>query len=227
MKKKIVLGLIILISVCLLKLVITYAANESLIGNISKGRVGKNDGMILYIINYPEGYIAYYNNGNIYYKVGEYEKAIECYKKALSMGHPNNRKDCKIRINLVLSMLQTFDLNNLTDEKVKSILKVLGEAKEYLIENGCANRYDSNGHSEDAEKLKKEIEELEQALKSDNYKESESDEKNQDDKKQSDSSSSNTKEDRIRKIQKDANQTRENKKNNGNFTYDYYEGKTW
>jgi tetratricopeptide (TPR) repeat protein len=226
--KKIVLVLIILTSIIIFKFVYTYAVNSIIISDYEKGKYNQGLGKALHFLNFPDSYIAYYNNGNLYYKNGDYESAVDSYKEALSLPHPLNRKDCKIRINLVLAMLKTFNLDNLDKQKVESILKILSEAKGILTENNCAGKTSPDGHSKEAEELKKEIEELEEMLKQQSDKE-ESEEENEDDKQEEkDNSDSGDIEKKLMELQEVANDARE--KNKDNRLYEYvgsYDGKKW
>ena len=52
-----------------------------------------------------------------------------------------------------------------------------------MCEKGCANEYDNNGHSEEAERLKKDIENKEKELQNSEESESENEEENENEKK--------------------------------------------
>ena len=116
-------------------------------------------------LNFPERYLPYYNLGNAAFKRGDYKEAVVRYEQALAR-HPGiyqEEKDCRVRINLALSMVKQLDLDDLdSEEKVADAVKVLLAARDILTENGCANPQAGvfDGHSEDAEQLKKEIDEL-------------------------------------------------------------------
>ncbi len=110
--------------------------------------------------NINEDYLPYYNMGNVYYKNGEYDKAIAYYKKALEKDPPLY-KECPVRINLALAMLQKIDFSNLnTPNKVENALRQLRAARAILCEDGCAHPEDDQGHSAEAEQLKKDIDEM-------------------------------------------------------------------
>lgn len=108
----------------------------------------------------PEGYVTNYNLGNYYYNTGDYENAVNFYKKALEWAPTDKEKDCNIRINLVLSYLNQMDFEEI--EKAEDKSDAINKLKTYrniLTENGCANEKKDvfDGHSKDAEKLKKDI----------------------------------------------------------------------
>ncbi len=223
--KRYLLISIIIVSIILLKFIITYIINASIMNDYDKGKYNRSLGNLLYIGNVNERYIAYYNNGNLLYQNGEYEKAIQNYKRALSMRHPMNKKDCKIRINLVLAMLNTFDLEDLDEDKINRILGILSDAKDILTEKKCAGKYLDNGHNADAETLKKEIEDLERLLrqnpKEDNQKQ------NDDNKKDDNKKTQTTKEQQLRTLQEQANSKRMENLDSRVYELHDYKGKKW
>jgi tetratricopeptide (TPR) repeat protein len=116
--------------------------------------------------NIPDGYVPLYNLGNAYYKDGDYEQAAAFYYTALEYDPPEIDEECKIRINLALALLHQIDFNDLdTQQKVDRAITHLNGARGVLTEHGCANPEDDKGHSEDAEKLKKDIDEMLEKLK--------------------------------------------------------------
>lgn len=125
---------------------------------------------LLIPIELGEDYVAPYNVGNVKYRKGDYEAAAQLYYAALRKEHPEE-KDCLIRINLALSLLHDypFDTMDTADpEQVEKALEVLYSARYFLTENGCASveSDSSDGHSADAEKLKRDIDEMIRALES-------------------------------------------------------------
>ena len=153
MKKRLLIVLYIVLSIITAKLIMNIALNIIFINKYNSGEYSENESKLLTIINFPEAYIAEYNYGNILYKNKEYKRATEKYKKALNTYVPRN-KECNIRINYALSICNMVDLYEST---VEDKIKMYESAIEILVEDGCANREDSNGHSEQAEKLKKDI----------------------------------------------------------------------
>lgn len=105
----------------------------------------------LYLFNFNQPYIAYYNDGNILYKTEKYDQAIKKYQKALTKNPPQKRV-CDIRINLSLAIIKKIDYTN-----YETAFNELEEAKNNLYNNNCASATDSSGNSQDAEKLEEEI----------------------------------------------------------------------
>ena len=116
-----------------------------------------------------ENYVIPYNLGNAEYQRQNYEKAIPYYWEALSKKMPETEEECKVRVNLALSMCHTIDFDSLdvTDpDAVMQAISVLIEARYVLTEKGCASEpvgsYD--GHFENADKLRNDIDEMLQYL---------------------------------------------------------------
>ena len=112
-----------------------------------------------------ENYVIPYNLGNAEYQRRNYEKAIPYYWEALSKKMPETEEECKVRVNLALSMCHTIDFDNLdvTDpDAVMEAISVLLEARYVLTEKGCASEpvgsYD--GHYENADKLRNDIDKM-------------------------------------------------------------------
>ncbi len=112
----------------------------------------------LFFINCFEPYIAYYNEGNISYQKEDYVAAIEDYKQALELNPPES-KECSIRVNLSLAMIYNLDDNYASPEKIEDTIALLKEARDVLLEEGCANNQ-GDGHDATAQKLKEEIDEF-------------------------------------------------------------------
>ena len=116
-----------------------------------------------------ENYVIPFNLGNAEYQRQNYEKAIPYYWEALSKKMPETEEECKVRVNLALSMCHTIDFDSLdvTDaDAVMEAISVLVEARYVLTEKGCASEpvgsYD--GHFENADKLRNDIDEMLQYL---------------------------------------------------------------
>lgn len=119
----------------------------------------------LLTLNFVEAYIPYYNIANVCYQKEEYDTAIAFYREALEMGIPHG-KECPVRVNLALSMLQKIDFSDLsTTKQIESAIRQLLAARGVLIEDGCANPDDDQGHSPEAEQLKKDIDEMLEKLR--------------------------------------------------------------
>ena len=67
---------------------------------------------MLLVDNFPEGEIPCYNLGNEAFKQGDYNGAIYYYSQALSK-NTDEEKDCDIRINYALSLVNTPDYEHL------------------------------------------------------------------------------------------------------------------
>ncbi len=104
-------------------------------------------------------YLAYYNNGNIHYQNGEYQEAIEDYKEALEHNPPHEDEECDIRVNLALAVIATLPEDYAALENIDQSIETLEEARDYLLEEDCAMEAE-DGHDEDAQQLKEEIDEL-------------------------------------------------------------------
>ncbi len=153
----------------------------------------------LLFLNFPEGYIPYYNLGNVAFQNKEYVSAVSYFTDALKY-NPKEPEDCLIRINLALSLCYTIDFNNLdSDEKVQTALFTLYQARDVLLANGCATDEEGQtGHNKDAQQLKEDIdkmiEKLQQGSDSDDQNDQNQDQQNndQDDQNEKSSGSSNS-----------------------------------
>jgi tetratricopeptide (TPR) repeat protein len=170
-----------------------------------------NDGVIdvtgeekLLEFNFPESYLPYYNLGNAAYKNGDYNSAISYYNEALNM-HPSEGADCQIRINLALSLCNTINFYRLdSQEKIDTALFILYKARDVLTENGCASPEGHDGHNQDAQQLKEDIDRMIEMLQNPDQGGSSSDDQQQDDSGNSSDGSSgkdNRPSDREKKIQ--------------------------
>ena len=168
---------------------------------------------LLQIVQIP--YVVKYNNGNNAYKRRNYEKAITEYENALNL-FPPKYEECKIRINLSLAMIKTI---NQGDSR-RIALKTLESARNVLIEDGCANDKDDNGHSKEAEKLKKDIDQMIEQIQKEigeNTQESSKDD------------STDQKLQKLEKIQNQSFKDRKSELEDINELYKdkYYSGKNW
>ena len=141
-------------------LVTRYVMNTVFLASYNSGKYSDTIPHALQKVNIPEGYLPYYNAGNVAYKEGDYDTAIGEYKRALECA-PSEKKECPIRINLALAMCHKIDFDHLDSEKSRaSAVRQLKAARKILVEDGCAcpEVGKADGHSEEAEKLKKDIE---------------------------------------------------------------------
>jgi len=216
LKKKIFIIAYIIITLLVIKLFYNMILNKILISKYNDGEYSEKIAYALTLINYPEGYVAYYNCGNILYQNGDYDGAIEQYKKALKNNIPK-RKECSIRINYALSICANVHVDEENKESIESAIEMYKEAVEVLVEDNCAND-DGDGHSKKAQKLKDDIEEeikrLEKLLEEENKDE---DKKDDDDKKDDneEQNKNNEIEDKIKDIKDNATKEQREKENSG------------
>lgn len=159
--KRIWTGIWIILVLVFLGLTINYISNERMISDYSKGEYSENK---VAFLGFTEPYIAPYNQGNVNYKNGDYEKALEKYQEALSL-HPSHDRECKIRTNIALCMVMPIQPDKIDQDDVDDVIETLESAKTVLMEHGCAHELDSDGHSKNAQKLKEDIDEFEKQLK--------------------------------------------------------------
>ncbi len=165
--KKVIKIIVIVLAVVLLLffglLTFNYCYNEFTISKYEEHDYSQNDDLLTHTSIF-ETYIAHYNNGNIHYQSGEYEEAIEDYKQALEAGAPHEGEECDIRVNLALAIIGTLPENYSAPGNVEQSIQTLEEAREYLLEEECALDEDE-GHDDEAQKLKEEIDKLIEQLK--------------------------------------------------------------
>lgn len=151
------------------KLIFNFIINESLIKHTSEGGLDWTDHLIIYTGNFFEPYVAHYNNGNVYYGRGEYERAIDEYERALK-GWPPKMKECRLRTNLVLAMLNRYDWSGDIVMDADALLLDLKRGRSILLEDGCATD-NNDGHDTDAQTLKNDIDRLISELENQSFKE--------------------------------------------------------
>ena len=116
-------------------------------------------------LKFGENYVIPYNLGNAAYQQENYARAARYYMEALENHPPEEEKECSVRINLALAILHLYPFETMDvqdQEQVEEAINVLLYARSVLTENGCAceetDRWD--GHSEEAEKLKRDIDDM-------------------------------------------------------------------
>ena len=231
MKRKILIAINIIIILISLKLLYNIAMNTILINKYNNGEYSTSIGQAMTKLNFPQSYIANYNYGNILYQNGEYEEAIEEYKKALDVNIPE-KKECKVRINYALAICKTVELDEESQDSILNAIKTYESAIGVLTEKGCANNEDTMGHSADAEQLRKdiqkEIDRLKELLESKSNENSDNDE-DENDSDEEDSNNDQEIESKIQDIREDAIQGQreaENKYKNLNKQLNKF-GKSW
>ena len=220
--RKIITFVYVFILIVFLKFVITFITNEMFISKYNKGIYEKNLVKSLFVLNFSERYIAYYNYGNLLYQIGYYEDAINEYKKALEFEIPKKRV-CDVRINLSLSMT-----NMISDEMdLSEQIKLLEEAQAVLYEDDCAEENGGGGSSEDAEGLDEELEQ-----KQDELEEKQQEEEGEDGesgKTEEEKKEEEEKHDELEDRNESANESRQDELDEMEDydNYDYYDGKKW
>ncbi len=235
MKKTLLILIIIeiVIVIIFLRFACVFFINERFLINYRKEKYNINSIKILAFANFSESYIYHYNQGNLFYKNGKYKEAINEYYKALEKYIPKG-KECSIRINLALAKIATIEDINSEEDRQKNIDTLLS-ARNVLCEKGCANSNDNNGHSEEAEKLKQDIDKLLEKLQNPdkNEEEKEENKQQQEEEKKEKKDENDKKKEELKKRQKEAIQERQKEieedenlwKNTG--VDSYYDGKKW
>lgn len=210
-----------------IKLIFSITTNRIIVKKYNNGEYPENTAKILTYVNFIEPYIANYNYGNIFYKEGKYEQAIEKYEKALENYVPKS-KECKIRINYALAICRNIELDENNQQSIINAIKQYEEAINILTEAGCANKNDNNGHSKDAEDLKqdiqKEIDRLKKLLNDEeNYEPEENNNERNNEKK-------DKIEEKIQELRDNATKEQRNIENmykNYNSDFESFDGKKW
>lgn len=218
--RKVLTFIYLFILIVFLKLVITFVINEMYISKYNKGDYDKNLVKSLFVLNFSERYIAYYNYGNLLYQIGYFEDAINEYNKALKLKVPEDRV-CDIRINLSLSMTNLVNDNMDKEEQIK----LLEEAQKVLYEDDCADPNGGGGSSSDAEELDEKLEE-----KQDEIEEGQGeDENNKGDKTDEEKEEDQKKHDELEDRNDSANESRQEELDEMEDydDYEYYNGKKW
>lgn len=209
----------ILTTIFLIKIVSTFTINELVIKEYQNNNYNTNLIKPLYVLNFYQPYIAYYNHGNLFYKSENYQEAEKKYQEALKKNPPSS-KVCDIEINLSLSKIKQIDFSDL--ENAKSSLK---EARNVLYEHHCADEKDDSGKSKEAEELEEQIKELEKQMggsseeQSPNEKEPQEEEENGNEKEQEI-------EEKLKENRQEANGSRQDKLNHYE-DHEYYYGTIW
>ncbi len=222
--KKTLKVVFIICLVVLIKLVLSFSINEIVIANYNKNVYNSSLIKSLYLFNFNEPYIVYYNEGNILYRTGKYSDAKEKYEKALKK-RPSKKNVCDIRINLSLSIIKQIDS---TDSK--KAYEQLEEAKNNLYKDNCASASHDNGSSKDAEELEEQIEELQKEL-GDSSEGEEQDDQNKDNEDEENEGKDELQnlEEQLKEIEKEANADRQSDLDSYEAMKDttFYSGKTW
>lgn len=215
MKRKIVIVIYIILILISFKLLYNIGTNSRLINKYNNGEYTDNLARNLTYFNFLQRYVANYNYGNILYQKGEYESAIEEYKKALK-GIVPKYKECNIRINYALAICRTVNVNEKNQDSIKNAIKTYETAIEVLTEDGCANKTNNKGHSQKAEQLKKDIQKEIDRLKKLEKIENDSNEEKEENKKDKTKEDVETIESKIQNIKEEA--TKDQRETESKFT---------
>ena len=220
MKKKVLIIIYVILILITLKLFYNILVDNVLISNYNNGKYSESQAKILTFLNFSQPYIANYNYGNVLYKNGEYEQAIEKYKKALKGIVPED-KECNIRINYALAICKTVSVNEKDQNSINKAIEKYESAIQILTEKGCADKDGNNGHNKKAEQLKKDIQKEIDRLK--NLQENESNANKDNDEENKTEENVDTIEEKIQKVKEDATKDqRKTEKNYENFdNFDY------
>ena len=234
MVKKLLIVIEIILSIVLLKLFANFLINEKFINDYEKG---KYDLKIIGVLSFPnlsQSYIYHYNRGNALYQTEKYEEAIDEYYKALN-SRMSEKEECSVRINLALAKLKTLDDLENEDNKEKNIA-ILKSARNVLTEKGCANDKDDNGHSKEAEQLKKDIDDMLKKLENEKNEEDPKEQEEQQEQQEKQENEKNETEKRkrakeeLKQIQEESTKERNEQlesSENWSSSYEYYGGKRW
>ena len=157
--KRVIVGIWVLLVIFMGVLILAYYSNHKMIKDYKKDKYEFNQ---MGFLGFTEPYINPYNRGNVFYSLGDYDRAIAEYDLALSY-NPPEPVDCMIRVNYALSLLAPIDVDNITEDNLDMVLDILDDARDILCENGCATD-DGDGHDDAAQQLKDEIDEFEEQL---------------------------------------------------------------
>jgi hypothetical protein len=160
MVKKITIAVWILTAALLGILVLNYFGNRRMIENYDQGVYQQNE---LGFLGFTQPYINHFNKGNVFYKLGDYQKAKQEYQLALNL-KPDEPYDCKIRVNYALAYVTPIDVKNINEDNYKDVIEICETAKSILSENDCATA-DNDGHYYAAQKLYNEINDFIEDLK--------------------------------------------------------------
>ena len=160
MAKKIAIAIWIVTALFLGILLVNYYGNRNLISNYDAGVFQQNE---LGFLGFTQPYINNFNRGNVFYKLGDYQKAKQEYQTALNL-RPEDPYDCKIRVNYALSYVTPIDPKTITEDNYKDVIETCETAKSILSEKGCATE-NNDGHYYAAQKLYNEINQFIEDLK--------------------------------------------------------------
>ncbi len=149
--------------------------NTAFLKNYERGSYSEMPESLLLPLRFGDNYVVPYNMGNVEYHMGDYDKAVSYFQDALSAGAPGHDltentvperyEECKIRVNLALSMCHTIDFDKLDrsdEEAVSKAVSTLQTARSILTVHECASEAvgSNDGHFADADLLKHDIDDM-------------------------------------------------------------------
>ena len=163
--------------------------NTAFLRNYEKGSYSEMPERFFLHLKFGENYVVPYNLGNVAYQYEDYDKAVTYYRQALASGPPEQEAECKVRVNLALSMCHTVDFDKLdtSDEKaVSKAVSTLQKARLVLTDHGCASEPvgSDDGHFRDADQLKHDIDDMLNKLQNPPESDQNQDQKDQQDQNQ-------------------------------------------
>lgn len=145
-------------------LAVRFVLNLRFLDAYDRGQYDPNVPNTLTYLNFPEPYLPYHNLGCASFMLGGYDFAAVSFEEALHHDPPHAEpypsRECQIRINLALALTREIDVESWADEAQRQqMVDALMTARNFLTEDGCANPAKDvfDGHSEDAEQLKRDI----------------------------------------------------------------------
>ena len=139
---------------------------------------------------------------------GNYDEAIDNYSKALD-AHVPKRKECNIRVNYALSICNTVNLDEISENSINNAIKKYENALDILEEDNCADS-DGFGHDDDAQELYDDIQKEIKRLKKLSTKTNNSDNNNDSDDRLN---QDKTLEEKIRDVKEEAIKEQREKEN--------------
>ena len=152
MAKKIAIAIWLVTALLLGILVLNYYGNRNLIERYGSGVYQQNE---LGFLGFTQPYINHFNRGNVFFQLGDYQKAKQEYQSALNL-KPGDPYDCKVRVNYALSYVKPIDVKKITKDNYKDTIEICETAKSILSEKDCATE-NNDGHYYAAQKLYNEI----------------------------------------------------------------------
>ena len=143
---------------------VRYILNVRFMDAYANGTYDASVPYTLTYLNFPDPYLPYHNFGCATFMGGNYDAAAGTFAEALANDPPHDEpypsRECQVRINLALALTRPLKLDSWRSEAERQeLIRILTTARNYLTEDGCANPAKDvfDGHSEDAEQLKKDI----------------------------------------------------------------------